>query len=105
MNTNPKTHEVIKRWYRGDGGGFLSALAAAWQVADSTNRARIESAFSEKFHTWAGFSPIEIALVQLNGLIAEGWEFPDASAKIAVRMSVPIEELTAAYDNQFAKGS
>lgn len=53
MNTSPTTHETIRRWYRGDGGGFLSALAAAWQVADSGNRARIETTWADHFTSWA----------------------------------------------------
>jgi hypothetical protein len=36
------------------GGGFCSQLAAAWFIADSSNRARIEAAFP---HLLADFGP------------------------------------------------
>jgi len=40
------------------------------------------------------------ALNYLCELLAEGWEWPDASAKAAVKFKVNIDELTAEYDRQ-----
>lgn len=47
------------------GGGFISALAAAWLRADATNRARLTAAFPEvveRFGPGTGFYPSEAEL-------------------------------------------
>lgn len=40
---------VIQEMLSGRHGHFLAALAQAWQVADSDNRARLELEFEDKF--------------------------------------------------------
>lgn len=38
------------------------------------------------------------ALIYLRGLIAQGWEYPDAHTKTVLRFHCNSDELTAAYD-------
>ncbi len=42
------------------------------------------------------------ALVYLNALIAQGWEYPDAHAKAATTFAVDSVELQHLYDQQHA---
>lgn len=49
--------------------------------------------------------PLEAALAALLGRIARGQEFPDASASVALRHGVFIDELTEAYDDHCANTS
>lgn len=41
------------------------------------------------------------ALEQLEYLLENGWEWPDASAKVAVEFRVDIDALTNEYDARF----
>lgn len=48
----PDLHAAAHRM-QAMGGGFASAIAAAWFLADSGNRARLEAAFSDLFDRYA----------------------------------------------------
>lgn len=53
--------------------------------------------------TSSEYSPaMNSALKQLNKLVEDGMEFPDAESKVARKTGFMVEELRAAYDNQFA---
>jgi hypothetical protein len=46
-------------------------------------------------------SKLDRALNDLNELIDNDWEFPDACHKVAARHHVDYYKLVRAYDNQF----
>ena len=48
MITNETLDKMIQR-----GGSFAKAIAAAYYVADSQNRAKLESAFAELFERYS----------------------------------------------------
>ncbi|MDI6976536.1 hypothetical protein [Serratia sp. Se-RSBMAAmG] len=43
---------------------------------------------------------IDKALVYLNALIREGYEYPDAHTKAVLKYNVDGDDLSEAYDNQ-----
>ncbi len=45
---------------------------------------------------------MQAALDYLNALIAQGWEYPDAHAKAAMKHGVDGAELQSEYDRQSA---
>lgn len=45
---------------------------------------------------------IDTAVAQLRGLLRQGWEWPDASAKAAAANGVTTEALAEAYESQEA---
>lgn len=43
---------------------------------------------------------VDKALVYLNVLISQGWEYPDAHTKAVMKYKVDGDDLSSAYDNQ-----
>lgn len=67
MQTTLSAVQIRRTWLAAHqhGGGFVSALAAAWLRADPTNRARIDRAFPEvvkRFGPGSSFYPQEAEL-------------------------------------------